>query len=150
MTKRAYFGIVLILSGVALIPVSVIFGEQNLTSSQLKAIDTCKGTRDSCNLGCDLKFPVGTARLQNVDCRSNCKETYLTCVFSVRRAPEGPGPGRTGTPPVPPRRPVSDREATAVLPPKTKSPEVNQSQRVLGTQTRKVSPSPTPTPSPKS
>ncbi len=160
MTRRICFSGVLILLGVALIPVSILFGEQKLTEAQLKAIDTCKRKRADCEAGCTggvggLLKPPG--RLELAACKQKCKETYLTCVFSVRQAAEQIEPGQAGPrpeiappKPTPPKiRPGSTSDVGAGQPSIKTSPTTPPVKQGTEAPAASIGKRPSPTPQPR-
>lgn len=144
---RVYLGIALALIGILMVPVSFTFGEQKLSDAQKKAIADCKTKQTACVAGCSLQYGArdGSNRLQRIDCDAKCKETYLTCVFSVRRSSAATSePGQASPPQVAPPTPTprkispqkvgsitGDRVAATASPAKSKSsptPTVSKKQ----------------------
>ena len=101
---RVYVAIALIAAAMLIIPISLTFATEKLTDAQMKAISDCKTKRAACVAGCSLQYgPTdGPNRLSRYACDQQCKETYLTCVFSVRRASTTNEPGQGSHPQIAP------------------------------------------------
>ena len=132
---RVWAAALLILAAILLIPVSLSLGEQKLTYAQRKAIANCKTKQTACVVACSLQYGPkdGANRLSRIACDDSCKETYLTCVFSVRRSATTIEPGQAQQPQVAPPKPT----------PRKISP-----QAVGAVSTEKAPATPSPTRSP--
>jgi hypothetical protein len=159
---RLYVAGCLFVSAFVIFPVSLTLARDTLTAAQKKAIQDCEDKRVACNFGCDIKYGLQSSapsRLQHADCKAQCKETYLTCAFSVRQSGRAPvEPGQISSPEVAPPKPppkkispekvegISDHRAGPTAAPATSQPPRLRDQ--VAPRRASVTATPTPTPTP--
>ena len=102
-TVRVCLAAGLILAGLAIIPVSLIFGDQKLTDTIRQAKATaCLTSYNLCTAQCQGQGP------NTPPCTADCAVKYSRCLAAIeRRAPDNQPAGVTSQPSVAPPKPTS-------------------------------------------